>query len=261
MSDSLHIILLGTGASLIASLGTTLGATGILLVRKLSMRAQDILLASAAGVMPAAAVFSLLIPAIEQGLLQGHSKAGAALAAVAGLFIGALLLALIHHYTPHQHFLKGREGVSAERLSGIWLFVIAITLHNFPEGMAVGVGFAEGDVANGLPLMTGILLQNIPEGLAIAVSLFSIGYSRGFSFTLALLTGLVEPVGGFLGAALISSATGILPWILGAAAGAMLFIISNEIIPETHKNEHENAATFALMGGFGLMVILDQLLG
>jgi len=131
---------------------------------------------------------------------------------------------------------------------------------NIPEGMAVGVGFAEGNVAKGVPLALGIFLQNIPEGLAIAVALFAIGYSRRFAFSLAVLTGLVEPLGGLFGATLVSVAIPLLPWILGGAAGAMLFIISNEIIPETHKDGHENAATFSLMGGFGLMVILDAAL-
>lgn len=255
-----NVILLGSAASLIASLGTTAGALGILLVRGLSVRAQDILLSSAAGVMLAASVFSLLIPGIEQGERSGLATGGAVVVVVAGMLLGAIILALIHHYTPHEHFLKGREGLDTQRLDGIWLFVIAISLHNFPEGMAVGVGFAEGDIANGVPLATGIFLQNIPEGLAIAVSLLTIGYSKLFAFTLAVATGLIEPVGGLFGATLVSVATTLLPWILGGAAGAMLFIISNEIIPETHKDGHENAATFSLMGGFGLMVILDYML-
>lgn len=254
------VIVLGTLASLVASLGTTLGALCILFVRQLAVRTQDILLSSAAGVMLAASVFSLLIPGIEQAEYSGQGTEAAVLIVIAGMILGAVILALIHHYTPHEHFLKGREGVDSKRLSGIWLFVIAISLHNFPEGMAVGVGFAEGNIGNGIPLATGIFLQNIPEGLAIAVSLFAIGYSRAFAFTLAVLTGLIEPVGGFFGAALVSVATPLLPWILGGAAGAMLFIISNEIIPETHKDGHENAATFSLMGGFGLMVILNYIL-
>jgi|SRR5690554_1000583 len=255
-----NVILLGSLASLIASLGTTVGAMGIWLVRKLSVRAQDILLSSAAGVMLAASIFSLLIPGIEQGERSGLGTGSAVTVVILGMLLGAILLAVIHRYTPHEHFLKGRDGLDSKRLGSIWLFVIAISLHNFPEGMAVGVGFAEGDLNNGIPLATGIFLQNIPEGLAIAVALFAIGYSKRFAFTLAVITGLIEPLGGLFGATLVAIATPLLPWILGGAAGTMLFIISNEIIPETHKNGHENAATFSLMGGFGLMVMLDYLL-
>lgn len=255
-----NVVLMGSVASLFASMGTTLGAAAIVMVRQLSMRSQDMLLSSAAGVMLAASIFSLLIPGLTEGEAQGLRPGTSALVVSAGMLLGALILALIHQLTPHQHFFKGREGMDSKRLGGIWLFVIAITLHNFPEGMAVGVGFAKGDVANGVPLAVGIFAQNIPEGLAIAVSLFAIGYSRWFAFGIAVLTGLIEPVGGLFGATLVSVAIPMLPWILGGAAGAMIFIISNEIIPETHKDGHENAATFSLMGGFALMVVLDSLI-
>lgn len=255
-----NVVLMGSIASLFASMGTALGASGIALVRNLSMRTQDMLLSSAAGVMLAASIFSLLIPGITHGEAQGLSSGEATLVVCGGMLLGAVILTLIHQLTPHQHFFKGREGMESRRLGGIWLFVIAITLHNFPEGMAVGVGFAKGDIANGVPLAIGIFLQNIPEGLAIAVALFAIGYSRLFAFGVAFLTGLVEPVGGVFGATLVAVAVPLLPWILGGAAGAMIFIISNEIIPETHKDGHENAATFSLMGGFALMMVLDALI-
>lgn len=258
IDTSTNVILLGFIASLLASLGTALGAGGIVLVRSLTLRMQDMLLASAAGVMLAASVFSLLIPGVEQARSVGHTPAGSTAIVIGGMIAGAVILALIHHYTPHQHFLKGRDGWEIKRMSGISLFVIAITLHNFPEGMAVGVGFAEGNVGNGIPLAIGIFIQNIPEGLAIAVSILTLGYSRSIAFGVAVLTGMVEPLGGLFGATLVSVAIPMLPWILGGAAGAMLFIISNEIIPETHRDGHENAATFSLMGGFGLMVILDS---
>ncbi|MGD8175475.1 ZIP family metal transporter [Marinimicrobium sp. ARAG 43.8] len=260
MESSHPVILLGFMASLIASLGTTLGAAGILFVRRLTHRSQDMLLASAAGVMLAAAIFSLLIPGIEQAQSVGYSLSESSTIVVAGMLLGAIMLALIHHFTPHENFLKAGEDWEVRRASGISLFVIAITLHNFPEGMAVGVGFAEGNLGNGIPLALGIFIQNIPEGLAIAVSIFSIGYRKRTAFLVAVLTGLVEPMGGLFGAALVSVAVPLLPWILGGAAGAMLFIISNEIIPETHKDGHENAATFSLMAGFGLMVIIDSLI-
>ena len=251
------VIVAGSVASLLASFGTILGALLIWTIKSLSVRARDMLLSSAAGVMLAATVFSLALPGMAHGQSQGLSPGVAALVVSMGMFLGAGLLALIDAFTPHEHFFKGREGVSPKRMGGIWLFVVAIALHNFPEGMAVGVGFAGVDRSSGIPLAIGIFLQNIPEGLAIAVALYSIGYSRTFGFCTAVLTGFIEPVGGLFGATLVSIATPILPWILGGAAGAMLFIISNEIIPETHKDGHERAATFSLMAGFGLMMILD----
>lgn len=255
------IIVAGSLASLLASVGTLLGALMIWTIKDLSIRARDMLLSSAAGVMLAATVFSLLLPGIAHGETRGLSSGWAAIVVTLGMVLGAAVLAFIHSLTPHEHFLKGREGINSKRVNGIWLFVIAIALHNFPEGMAVGVGFAGVERSSGIPLTIGIFLQNIPEGLAIAVALYSIGYSRAFGFNVAVLTGLIEPVGGLFGATLVSIATPILPWILGGAGGAMLFIISNEIIPETHKDGHERAATFSLMTGFGLMMILDTAMG
>ena len=141
------------------------------------------------------------------------------------------------------------------------LFVIAITLHNFPEGMAVGVGFAGGNVANGMTLATGIGIQNIPEGLAVAVSLITVGYSKPQAFLVGLLTGLAEPIGGLFGSLAVSFAGPLMPFSLAFAAGAMLFIISDEIIPETHRREFETLATFSLLIGFVCMMYLDATLG
>ena len=162
---------------------------------------------------------------------------------------------------PHEHFVLGKEGPETDRIARIWLFVMAITLHNFPEGMAVGVGFAGGEVSNGVTLAVGIGLQNVPEGFAVALSLISIGYSRSHAFWVATLTGLVEPVGGAMGAAAVSLAEPLMPIILGMAAGAMLFVISDEIIPETHRRGYENVATFSLLGGFVVMMFLDTAFG
>jgi ZIP family zinc transporter len=261
MVSSWEIITLGFLGSLGAGMMTAVGAAGIVFVRRLSSRSEDTLLSAAAGIMLAAAIFSLLLPGIEQAQTQGHSQSSAVLVVLSGMLLGAALLALIHHYTPHQHFQKPEPGIDPKHLQRIWLFVLAITLHNFPEGMAVGVGFANGNIDNGLPLAIGIGLQNIPEGLAVAVSLMAAGYRRGYAFGVATLTGLVEPVGGLLGAALVSFTSPLLPWILGGAAGAMLFIISDEIIPETHRRRHEGYATFSLLGGFAVMMYLDTVLG
>lgn len=267
MDDSANVVLLGFLGSLFAGAATGVGAAGVGLLRALSVRTQDILLSSAAGIMLAASIFSLLLPGLDYAQEQGLHKVVAVLVVITAMLAGAGALAAIHAFVPHEHFLKGVEGITLRHptkkavLGRIWLFVLAITLHNFPEGMAVGVGFAEGDLSNGVPLAIGIGLQNIPEGLAVALSLYAVGYTRWFSFGVAFLTGLLEPVGGLFGSALVSVAVPVLPWILGAAAGAMLFIISDEIIPETHRDGHEGAATFSLLGGFGVMMFLDTVLG
>ena len=157
--------------------------------------------------------------------------------------------------------MKGREGTDSATLARIWLFVIAITIHNLPEGLAVGVGFATGDIAKGVSLATGIGLQNAPEGLAVAVALRGQGYSPRAAFLVALSTGLVEPVGGVLGVAAVSVSSVLLPWGLTFAAGAMLYVISHEIIPETHRHGRQNRATMGLILGLILMMVLDVTLG
>ncbi len=260
MSD-FEIIRLGFVASLAAGLFTGVGGLGVFFIRRLSARLEDGMLSAAAGIMLAATFFSLIQPGIEFGAAQSGSETAGVLIVIAGLLLGAATLFLIHRHVPHEHFITGREGPDAAAFSRIWLFVIAITLHNFPEGMAVGVGFADGNLANGMPLATGIGLQNLPEGLAVAVSLLSLGYSRLTAFGLAALTGLAEPLGGVFGAAAVSLAAPLMAGTLGFAAGAMLFIISDEIIPETHSRGHENLATFTLLGGFAVMMYLDAALG
>ena len=162
---------------------------------------------------------------------------------------------------PHEHFIKGREGIEAHRLRRTWLFVFAITLHNLPEGLAIGVGYAGNDPVRGTALATGIAIQDIPEGLVVAVALIAAGYKRSFAVALGMLSGLVEPVGAVLGAAVVGWSAAMLPWGLGFAAGAMLFVISHEIIPESHRKGHEVYATCGLMLGFVLMMLLDTALG
>ena len=258
---ALDIIWLGFFASLAAGLGTSVGALGVFLIRTLSGRIENVLLSAAAGIMLAASFFSLLLPGIEYAEALTQNRITAVLIVIVGFLLGAAALFLIHHYVPHEHFFAGKEGPATPALARIWLFVIAIALHNFPEGMAVGVGFAGGDVSNGLPLAVGIGLQNIPEGLAVAVSLLAVNYGKAQAFAVASLTGLVEPVGGLLGSAAVGLTESLIGWTLGFAAGAMVFIISDEIIPETHRGGYENLATFALLGGFALMMFLDATLG
>ncbi len=260
-NTALDIIWIGTVASLAAGLGTGVGAVGVFLVRSLSETILNLLLSFAAGIMLAATFFSLLLPAIGYGESSFGGRQAAVGVVVVGLLLGALALSALHRYLPHEHFFAGREGPDTARLERIWLFVIAITLHNFPEGMAVGVGFAGGNIDNGLSLATGIGIQNVPEGLAVAVSLIGAGYSRLHSCLVATLTGLAEPVGGLFGSVAVSVAGPLMPWSLAFAAGAMLFIISDEIIPETHRGGLQNVATFSLLVGFALMMFLDATLG
>ena len=260
MAGSENVIWIGFLASLFAGLGTGVGALGIFLVRRLSERLEDSLLSFAAGIMLAASFLSLLLPGLEVATGQYDHVVTAVAVVAVGFLAGAVALSLVHRFAPHEHFQLGREGPESSTLNRIWLFVIAITLHNFPEGMAVGVGFAGGDIENGRALALGILVQNIPEGLAVATSLLVIGYGRLKAFGVAFLTGLVEPVGGLFGSTLVSVAVPLMPWTLGFAAGAMIFIISDEVIPETHRGAHPQWATYALMVGIVVMLLLDSAL-
>ncbi|MFE8070327.1 ZIP family metal transporter [Marinobacteraceae bacterium S3BR75-40.1] len=261
MAAESNIVWLGTTASLLAGAATGLGAAGVAFIRTLSERAEDMLLSAAAGIMLAAAFFSLLLPGLEYGRELIPNESLAVLVVILGLLLGAATLFWIHRHAPHEHFILGHEGPDLPKLRRIWLFIIAITLHNFPEGMAVGVGFAGGNIENGRSLAIGIGLQNIPEGLAVAASMMAINYSRWQAFGVGFLTGLVEPVGGLFGSTLVWLAEPLMPVTLGFAAGAMLFIISDEIIPETHRGAYKTVATFALLIGFVVMMFLDATLG
>lgn len=249
LNMSEQIIWLGFVASLVAGLATGAGALPVLFTRKVSDRLLDVMLGFSAGVMLAATSFSLIVPAID---LSGPWVA------VLGIILGALMLHSIDRFVPHLHPAFGAEGPSS-KLSRVWLFVIAITIHNFPEGLAVGVSFGSGDAAAGLVVAMAIGLQNMPEGLAVALPLLREGYSRRKSLWYGTLTGLVEPVGGLLGVALVSIFHPILPWALAFAAGAMLFVVSDELIPESHRKGFEREATFGLIAGFVVMMLLDSL--
>jgi ZIP family zinc transporter len=254
------LILIGAGASFAAGLITGAGALPVLVVRRISAGLQDAMLGFAAGVMMAASVFSLILPALEEAGTDMPESA-AALVVIAGILLGGAVLWLINEHVPHEHFILGPEGPPTERVRRIWLFVIAIALHNFPEGLAVGVGFGTGDLGSATALAIGIGLQNIPEGLAVAVALLTLDYSRGQALAVATATGLVEPVGGLIGVVAVTVSQALLPWGLAFAASAMLFVISDEIIPETHRHGHQNQATGGLMIGFALMLFLDVTLG
>lgn len=256
----LPVFVLGGLGSLVAGLFTAIGALPALLGSRIGVRSQNSMLGFAAGVMLAATVFSLIIPGIDHGERIYGSALAAVLLVSFGILAGGVVIALINRYAPHEHFVTGREGADWLHLRRLWLFVVAITLHNFPEGLAVGVSFAGHDIANGIAMTTGISLQDMPEGLAVAVALIAAGYSRLRAVTVAALTGLVEPVGGMIGAAMVSTVALLLPLGLSLAAGAMLFVISNEIIPETNRKGYANLATGGLMIGFVVMMQLDVLL-
>jgi len=227
----------------------------------LSQRLEDSMLGLAAGMMLAASSFSLILPGLDAGeALTGSAGLGAA-TVVAGMAIGVLLMLGLDQFTPHEHTHGGPCGAGHERCGRVWLFVFAIALHNLPEGMAIGVSFAEGDMGVGLPLTTAIALQDIPEGLAVAMALRSVGLSPWQAVLVAAASGVMEPIGAVLGIGLTSGLALAYPVGLGLAAGAMIFVVSHEVIPETHRNGHQTVATLGLMAGFALMMVLDTTLG
>ncbi|MEL0438031.1 ZIP family metal transporter [Phycobacter sp. K97] len=240
---------------------TAVGAIPVLFGRTISRSFRDMSLGFAAGVMLSASFFSLIIPAIEDaGLRYGPGAIPAAIAVI-GILAGMAAIAWLNETLPHEHFTSGREGPDSASLRQIWLFIIAITIHNFPEGLAVGVGFGAHGLSGGMPLAIGIGLQNLPEGLAVAVALLGEGYDRRRAWGIAALTGLAEPLGGTIGAAMIAVSEPFLPWGLAFAAGAMLYVISHEIIPETHRSGHQKQATLGLAIGLVVMLFLDVTLG
>ena len=252
------IVVVGFFASILAGLATGVGALPALFFKNISRNLFNSMLGAAAGVMLAATAFSLLVPGITYGNLIWPGK-GIYVVSI-GMMIGAAFLHYADRQLPHVHF-DSISDVQLSSLKKVWLFIIAITIHNFPEGMSVGVSFGSGEMKNGVVLAIAIALQNIPEGLAVALPLVGLGYNKWKAVGIATLTGLVEPVGGLLGITMVTVFEPILPIAMGFAAGAMLFVISEEIIPETHSDGRSRYATFALMVGFIIMMILDNMLG
>ena len=261
--SSQTIILYGALASFAAGMMTTVGAIPSLFIKKISPKFEDTTLGFAAGVMLGASFFSLIVPGLDYADELWQNKYLSVLAVLGGLLFGVLGIWSIERYSPHEHFVikKQYEDDAKDKILKIWLFIIAITIHNMPEGLAVGVGFGGGDFGNALALAIGIGIQNAPEGLAVAFSLLTIGYSRKNAFLIAGATGLFEPVMGLIGVTIVTVFLPILPIALGFAAGAMLFVISHEIIPETHRRGHENWATGGFTIGLLTMLSLDILLG
>ena len=236
---------------------TVFGALVGFIFKKLSHKFSDIIISFAEGVMLAAAVLGLILPSVEYG-----GKFGL-LYAVSGIFVGAICLNLIDRLVPHMHKIIGIDNEShpSANLSKVLLFVTAIAIHNLPEGIAAGVGFGSGDTSQALLIAGGIALQNVPEGMVIIGPMLAAGASPRKAFILAMLTGIVEVVGTFIGYFAVNISQIILPFALAFAGGTMLYVISDEMIPETHSHGNQRGATYALLIGFSIMLISDVLLG
>jgi ZIP family zinc transporter len=247
------------GQAFVATLGTYLltaiGTLPVLFFRTAPRRLMDAMMGFAAGVMVAASCWSLLVPAIDSGGL---------VPAVTGFLLGAALLYAADQLLPHLHG-EFPEEAHPEGPQVVWgrsaLLMVAMTLHNFPEGMAIGVTFGGGDLGPAMALAIGIGLQNVPEGLAIALPLRRAGMSRGRAFFWGQLSAAIEPVGGVVGAGLVLVAGAFLPYAMAAAAGAMLYVVVEELLPETTRSGAADVATLGFIGGFVVMMTLDNALG
>ena len=249
--DMVLLTALGVGGA--TMIGSLLG----FFFKDISHRFSDIVLSFAAGVMLSAAILGLILPAVEYGGQYGL------LIVIPGIFTGALCLNLIDKLVPHLHKLMGVEQEEHQKtsVSKVLLFVMAIAIHNLPEGIAAGVGFGAGDTNQALLIAGGIALQNIPEGMVIIGPMLLSGISPRKTFLCAMATGLVEVIGTLIGYFAVHIATAILPFALAFAGGTMLYVVSDEMIPETHAHGSQRDATYALLIGFAVMLISDVLLG
>lgn len=256
---NMRAALLGGGT---AALATGLGTLPVLFSQKFSQRTYDGFLGFGAGVMLAATAFSLVIPALAAARTLGASSIGASISIGGGILIGATLILLLDRGTSGNSLAPAIDEsvIYANSLRRAWLFVFAVALHNLPEGLAIGVAYAGIDMDKANMLATGISIQDVPEGLVVALALRSVGYGRWMSAGLGVLSGLIEPVAAVAGVALIGFSQDLLPWGLAAAAGAMLFVICRDIIPESHRNGHGTFASCSLVLGFIVMTVLDTAL-
>ena len=238
---------------------TVIGSAAGFAFKRLSHKFSDIILSFAAGVMLCAAISGLILTSLEYG------GQGSLFVCIIGIFCGAFALSLIDKLVPHLHKLAGADieshGEKNEQLSKVLLFVLAIGIHNLPEGIAAGVGFGTGNNAEALTIAAGIALQNIPEGMVIIAPMLAAGMSKSRTFIAAATTGLVEVIGTFIGYFAVSISTAVLPFALAFAGGTMLYVISDEMIPETHAHGSERGATYSLLAGFCLMLLMDYFLG
>lgn len=236
---------------------TVFGAFLGFVFKNISHKFSDVVLSFAAGVMLSASILGLILPSLEYG-----GKFGI-ITTIAGIFAGAVCLNVIDKLVPHLHRLTGTntESMKSSQANKVLLFVIAIAIHNLPEGIAAGIGFGSGDISQALIIAGGIALQNIPEGMVIIGPMLSVGIKPSRTFLLASITGIIEVVGTLIGYFAVSISTAILPFALSFAGGTMLYIISDEMIPETHAHGSERAATYALLVGFCFMLVMDTIFG
>lgn len=242
---------------------TVIGAVIGFLFKKVSHKFNDVIMAFAAGIMMAAAVIGLILPSLEYGKQYGGDWS--VVVTVVGVFAGAMCVTLIDKIVPHLHKMSGVDSEAhpekTEKLNKVLLFVMAIAIHNLPEGIAAGVGFGTEDTGAALTIAIGIALQNIPEGMVIIAPMLAAGMTKGRAFMAALLTGFVEVIGTLFGYLAVSISTVILPFALAFAGGTMLYVISDEMILETHAHGSERPATYALLIGFCLMLVMSYFLG
>jgi ZIP family zinc transporter len=247
------VLLTAAGVGGATVIGSLLG----FIFKNISHRFTDIILSFAAGVMLAASILGLVLPSLEYGGKHGI------ITTIIGIFVGAMVVNFADKLIPHLHKItgEGREGIKNDRLDKVILFVLAIAIHNLPEGIAAGVGFGSGNTAEALTLAGGIALQNIPEGMVIIGPMLAAGVSSRRTFAIAMFTGLIEVIGTLIGYFAVSISSVILPFVLAFAGGTMLYVISDEMIPETHAHGSESGATYSLLVGFCLMLLFDVLLG
>ena len=250
------VILTAVGVGFATVFGSFIGFA----LKKIPHKFNDIVLSFAAGIMLAAAVLGLIVPAVESS-----AGLGGLLVVIAGIMCGAVFLSMMDRVVPHLHNIAGIDKEShpdnASQLNRVILFVLAIAIHNLPEGIAAGVSFGTGNISDAITVSGGIALQNIPEGMVIIAPMLNAGVPKRRAFFIALATGLVEVVGTMIGYFVVSISVAILPFALAFAGGTMLYVISDEMIPETHAHGSERGATYALLAGFCLMLVSDVLLG
>ncbi len=237
---------------------TVIGALLGFIFKKISHRFSDIVISFAAGVMLSAAVIGLILPSLE------YEGSYAIVKTVGGLFLGAACLNIIDKLVPHLHKPIGIDDTEAHNnanLNKVLLFVLAIAIHNLPEGIAAGVGFGSGDTSGALVIAGGIALQNIPEGMVIIAPMLASGIKPAKTFIIAFFTGIIEVIGTFIGYFAVNASTAVLPIALAFAGGTMLYVVSDEMIPETHAHGSQRGATYSLLLGFSVMLVTDYLLG
>ncbi|TYQ18881.1 UNVERIFIED_ORG: ZIP family zinc transporter [Zoogloea ramigera] len=244
-----------------AAAATAVGTLPVLLSQSFSARTYDAALGLGGGIMLAATSFSLVLPAIAASKGAGNTPMAASLMVGGGILIGMLIVMLLERLVRSDNVLDNTRSDNANTLVRAWLFVGAVAIHNIPEGMAIGVGYAGVDLSKANALTTGIAIQDIPEGMVVAMALRVAGYGRLFSAALGTLSGVVEPIGAVIGALMIEASAALLPWGLAGAAGAMLYVICHDVVPEAQRRGNYGTASFSLVIGFIIMMVLDTAMG